>query len=433
METLPSGACASSRATSPPCAARSRSSPSGWTSPSACWRRSGTGRACRRPEGFSPYHRVPRIPGERMKVGVPKETAINERRVALVPETVGRLVQAGLEVLVERGAGEGAFCADELYRAAGATLVPEAGRVLAGADVVVKVQRPAPEEAAQLRAGVVLISFLQAARFPELVRQLAGRRVTTFSMEQVPRLTRAQSMDALSSQATVAGYKAVLVAASASPRLLPMLTTAAGTLAPAKVFVLGAGVAGLQAIATARRLGAVVSAFDVRPAVKEQVESLGAKFLELEIAESAETAGGYAKQLSDETHRRELAFIAQHVKDADIVITTAAIPGTRAPILITAEAVRGMKPGSVIVDLAVETGGNCELAQPGADVIQDGVVILGPLNLPSTLPHDASQMYARNISSFLLHVVKDGALRLDFEDEITRDTCVTHAGEVRKT
>src|SRR6059036_3438758 len=433
METLPSGACASSRATSPPCAARSRSSPSGWTSPSACWRRSGTGRACRRPEGFSPYHRVPRIPGERMKVGVPKETAINERRVALVPETVGRLVQAGLEVLVERGAGEGAFCADELYRAAGATLVPEAGRVLAGADVVVKVQRPAPEEAAQLRAGAVLISFLQAARFPELVRQLAGRRVTTFSMEQVPRLTRAQSMDALSSQATVAGYKAVLVAAAASPRLLPMLTTAAGTLAPAKVFVLGAGVAGLQAIATARRLGAVVSAFDVRPAVKEQVESLGAKFLELQIGEQAETAGGYAQQLSEETHRRELAFIAQHVKDADIVITTAAIPGKRAPILITAEAVRGMKPGSVIVDLAVETGGNCELAQPGADVIQDGVVILGPLNLPSTLPHDASQMYARNISSFLQHIVKDGALQLDFEDEIIRDTCVTHAGEVRKT
>src|SRR5881409_2090752 len=433
METLPSGACASSRATSPPCAARSRSSPSGWTSPSACWRRSGTGRACRRPEGFSPYHRVPRIPGERMKVGVPKETAINERRVALVPETVGRLVQAGLEVLVERGAGEGAFCADELYRAAGATLVPEAGRVLAGADVVVKVQRPAPEEAAQLRAGVVLISFLQAARFPELVRQLAGRRVTTFSMEQVPRLTRAQSMDALSSQATVAGYKAVLVAAAASPRLLPMLTTAAGTLAPAKVFVLGAGVAGLQAIATARRLGAVVSAFDVRPAVKEQVESLGAKFLELEIGESAETAGGYAKQLSDETHRRELAFIAQHVKDADIVITTAAIPGMRAPILITAEAVRGMKPGSVIVHLAAETGGNCELTEPGSDVIRNGVVIIGPANLPSTLPVHASQMYARNISSFLLHVVKDGALRLDFEDEITRDTCVTHAGEVRKT
>src|SRR3989454_2244270 len=264
METLPSGACASSRATSPPCAARSRSSRSGWTSPSACWRRSGTGPACRRPEGFSPYHRVPRIPGERMKVGVPKETAINERRVALVPETVGRLVQAGLEVLVERGAGEGAFCADELYRAAGATLLPDAGRVLAGAEVVVKVQRPAPEEAAQLRAGVVLISFLQAARFPELVRQLAGRRVTTFSMEQVPRLTRAQSMDALSSQATVAGYKAVLVAAAASPRLLPMLTTAAGTLAPAKVFVLGAGVAGVPAVAPAPPLRAGVGAVALR-------------------------------------------------------------------------------------------------------------------------------------------------------------------------
>src|SRR3989441_8948007 len=281
-----------------------------------------------------------------MKVGVPKETAISERRVALVPETVGRLAKGGVEVLVQRGAGEGAFCADELYRAAGATLVPEAGRVLAEADVVVKVQRPAAEEAALLRAGAVVISFLQAARFPELVRQLAERRVTAFSMERVPRLTRAQSMAALPSQATVAGYKAVLVAASASPRLLPMLTTAAGTLAPAKVIVLGAGVSGLQAIARARRLGAVVSAFDVRPAVKEQVQSLGAKFLELEIGEHAEAAGGYAKQLSEETHRRELAFIAQHVKDADIVITTAAIPGQRAPGLITAGAVRARKPGA---------------------------------------------------------------------------------------
>src|SRR2546427_1731013 len=357
METLPSGACASSRATSPPCVARSRNSPSGWTSPSACWRRSGTGLACRRPEGFSPYHRVPRIPGERMKVGVPKETAINERRVALVPETVGRLVQAGLEVLVERGAGEGAFCADELYRAAGATLLPDAGRVLAGAEVVVKVQRPAPEEAAQLRAGVVLISFLQAARFPELVRQLAGRRVTTFSMEQVPRLTRAQSMDALSSQATVAGYKAVLVAAAASPRLLPMLTTAAGTLAPAKVFVLGAGVAGLQAIATARRLGAVVSAFDVRPAVKEQVESLGASFVAPEaVTTAAEAAGGYAAELGEDQQRRELELIHRHIREMDLVITTALIPGRPAPRPITGAMVRGMRSRAVIAVLAAFVG-----------------------------------------------------------------------------
>src|SRR3989441_5616433 len=360
METRPSGACASSRATSPPCAARSRNSPSGWTSPSACWRRSGTGLACRRPEGFSPYHRVPRIPGERMKVGVPKETAINERRVALVPETVGRLVQAGLEVLVERGAGEGAFCADELYRAAGATLLPDAGRVLAGADVVVKVQRPAPEEAAQLRAGVVLISFLQAARFPELVRQLAGRGVTTFSMEQVPRLTRAQSMDALSSQATVAGYKAVLVAAAASPRLLPMLTTAAGTLAPAKGFVLGAGVAGLQAIATARRLGAVVSAFDVRPAVKEQVESLGASFVAPEaVTAAAEAAGGYAAGLGPGPQGRGGRLIHPPIPRDGPVLPTPLIPGRPAPRLITGAMVLGMMGGALIVGLAAAAGRNC--------------------------------------------------------------------------
>jgi len=257
--------------------------------------------------------------------------------------------------------------------------------------------------------------------------------VTAFSLALLPRITRAQPMDVLSSQATVAGYKAVLLAAAATGRFFPMLVTAAGTLPPARVLVLGAGVAGLQAIATARRLGAVVSAFDVRAAVKEQVESLGAKFLEMQIGEQAEAAGGYAKQLSEETHRRELAFLGQAVKDADIVITTAAIPGRRAPILITADAVRGMKPGAVIVDLAAETGGNCEVTEPGNEVRHSGVLVLGPLNLPSTLPLHASQMYARNISSFLLHVVRDGKLVVDFDDEIIRDTCVTHAGEVRKT
>ena len=240
-------------------------------------------------------------------------------------------------------------------------------------------------------------------------------------------------MDVLSSQATVAGYKSVLLAAATAGRFFPMLVTAAGSLPPARVLVLGAGVAGLQAIATARRLGAVVSAFDVRPAVKEQVESLGAKFVEMRIDEAAETAGGYAQELSQDTHRRELAFIAQQVKDADIVITTAAIPGKRAPILVTADAVRAMKPGSVIVDLAVDTGGNCELTEPGKEAVHGGVVVLGPTNLASSLPYHASQMYARNISSFLLHVVKDGALRLDFDDEIIRDTCVTHGGEVRKS
>src|SRR6266700_2262895 len=343
-----------------------------------------------------------------MKIGVPKETAANERRVALVPDTAGRLVKTGLEVVVEQGAGTAAAFPDDAYRAAGAGLVATPAAVFGGSDVVLKVQPPAPAEVALCREGAALVAVFQPAAERDVVA-------------------------ALSSQATVAGYKAVLLAATTAGRLFPMLVTAAGTLPPARVLVLGAGVAGLQAIATARRLGAVVSAFDVRPAVKEQVESLGAKFLQLEIAEQAETAGGYAKELSEETHRRELAFIAQQAKDADVVITTAAIPGKRAPVLITAEAVRGMKPGSVIVDLAVETGGNCELTEAGHDVVRNGVLILGPLNLPSTLPLHASQMYARNISSFVSLLIKDGALRLDFDDEIVRDTCVTHAGEVRKT
>src|SRR6266568_1270922 len=364
-----------------------------------------------------------------MKIGVPKETAANERRVALTPDVAGRLVKGGFAVLVERGAGEAASFGDDAFGAAGATLVATAAEVFGQSDIVLKVQPPSAQEVRLSREGGALV---EPSAEPETVSQLAARRVTAFSLALLPRVTRAQPMDVLSSQATVAGYKAVLLAAAATGRFFPMLVTAAGTLSPARVLVLGAGVAGLQAIATARRLGAVVSAFDVRPAVKEQVESLGARFLELEVGEQAEAAGGYAKQLSEETHRRELAFLAQQVQDADVVITTAAIPGKRAPLLVSADAVRGMKPGSVIVDLAVETGGNCELTEAGADVVRHGVTILGPLNLPSTLPYHASQMYARNISSFLLHVVKDGVLRLDFEDAITRDTCVTHAGEVRK-
>ena len=367
-----------------------------------------------------------------MKIGVPKETAANERRVALVPDTVGRLVKAGLEVVVEQGAGAAAAFPDDAYRAAGAALAATPADVFGKSDVVLKVQPPTAAEVALCREGTALVAVFQPAAERDVVAALAARKVTAFSLALLPRITRAQPMDVLSSQATVAGYKAVLLAATTAGRLFPMLVTAAGTLPPARVLVLGAGVAGLQAIATARRLGGVVSAFDVRPAVKEQVESLGAKFLQLEIAEQAETAGGYAKQLSEETHRRELAFIAQHVKDADVVITTAAIPGKRAPILITADAVRGMKPGAVIVDLAAETGGNCELTEPGREVRRDGVVVLGPLNLPSTVPLDASQMYARNVASFLLHVTREGKLVVDFDDEIIRETCVTHAGEVRK-
>src|SRR5690348_17231203 len=368
-----------------------------------------------------------------MKLGVPKETAAGERRVSLTPEVAGRLVKSGLVVVVERGAGEAAAFGDDAYRAAGATAQASAADILEQSDIVLKVQPPSVAEARRLREGSALVAVFQPAAEKESVSQLAARKVTAFSLALLPRITRAQGMDVLSSQATVAGYKAVLLAAAASSRLFPMLVTAAGTLAPARVLVLGAGVAGLQAIATARRLGAVVAAFDVRAAVKEQVESLGAKFLELQLGEQAEAAGGYAKELSEETHRRELAFIGEHVRDADVVITTAAIPGKRAPILITAEAVRGMKPGAVIVDLAAETGGNCEVTKPGTDVREGNALVLGPLNLPSTVPLHASQMYARNASSFLLHVTRDGKLVVDFDDEIIRETCVTHAGEVRKT
>jgi proton-translocating NAD(P)+ transhydrogenase subunit alpha len=363
-----------------------------------------------------------------MNVGVPKETAVHERRVALVPEAAGRLVKAGQAVIVEAGAGIAAGFADEAYTAVGAK-VGDAWT----ADLVCKVQKPSPAEVGKLRAGAALVGMLQAATSADLLKQLAERKVTAFSLELLPRITRAQPMDVLSSQATVAGYKAVLIAAETAPKFFPMLVTAAGTLPPARVLVLGAGVAGLQAIATARRLGAVVSAFDVRPAVKEQVESLGAKFLAMEDKVEAEGTGGYAKELSADQHRKELEFLAQSVKDADVVITTAAIPGKRAPILVTRAAVEGMRPASVIVDLAAESGGNCELTQAGTPVVHRGVTVLGPVNLPATVPLHASQMYARNVSSFLGHITKDGKLQLDFADEITKATCVTHDGKVLRS
>ncbi len=363
-----------------------------------------------------------------MKFGVPKETVAGERRVALVPDTVAKLVKDGHELVVELGAGVAAGFPDNAYRAAGATL----GDAWA-ADIVCKVQLPSSAEVAKLRENTALIGMLQAATSADLLRQLAQRRITAFSLELLPRITRAQAMDVLSSQATAAGYKAVLLAAGTVPKFFPMLVTAAGTLSPARVLVLGAGVAGLQAIATARRLGAIVSAFDVRPAVKEQVESLGAKFLVMEEKVEAEGAGGYAKELSEDQHRRELEFLARSVKDADVVITTAAIPGKRAPILVTRAAVDGMRAGAMIVDLAAETGGNCELTQAGKTVEHHGVTILGPVNLPATLPLHASQMYARNVWSFLTHLVKEGKLQLDFTDEITKGTCVTHDGKVLKS
>ena len=366
-----------------------------------------------------------------MIVGVLKETAVGERRVAAVPDTVGRLKKAGLDVMVEAGAGQGAAFADEAYRAAAANVVPEAARVWRESDVILKVQKPLAGESDLLRSGSTLIGMLYPLANPDLVGALARRRVTSFSLDLLPRITRAQPMDVLSAMSTVAGYKAVLLAAAASPRFFPMLVTAAGTLAPARVLVLGAGVAGLQAIATARRLGAVVQAFDVRPAAREQVESLGATFIAPEaVSAEGEGAGGYAKQLSEDQHKRELELIHQHIRDVDIVIATALIPGKPAPVLITKAMVQDMKPGAVIVDLAAEAGGNCVMTKPGEDVKQNGVTIMGPLNLPATLPGHASQMYARNVAAFLLHLVKDGKLVPDFADEITRATCVTHDGQI---
>jgi NAD(P) transhydrogenase subunit alpha len=363
-----------------------------------------------------------------MRVGVAKETAVGERRVALVPDTVGKLSEAGVQVLVQEGAGDAAAFRNVDYESAGAGVVAD---VFAEADLLAKVQKPSSEEIARLREGTVLVAFLQPLVDPEVVRALADRRVSAFSMDSIPRITRAQPMDALSSQSTVAGYKAVLLAASALGRFFPMLTTAAGTIPPARVLVLGAGVAGLQAIATARRLGAVVSAFDVRPVVKEQVESLGASFLELDV-EGAEGLGGYAVALSEDQHAREQELIARHTHESDAVITTALIPGQPAPILLTAEAVRGMRPGSVIVDLAAEAGGNCEATEPGSTIVRDGITIVGELNLPSAMPTHASQMYSRNVYAFLTHLLEDGELKLDFDDEITRETCVTHDGRVLK-
>src|SRR5436189_5050743 len=362
-----------------------------------------------------------------MRIGVVRETTPGERRVSLVPDTVGRLAKGGNEVVVERGAGQASSFPDRMYTEAGATI----GDVWS-AEMVLKVARPSDEEIGKLRTGTVLIAFLSPLTNHSLVRDLARRGVTALSMDAIPRITRAQPMDALSSQATVAGYKAVLLAAAALPRFFPMLTTAAGTIAPAKAFIIGAGVAGVQAIATARRLGAVVEAFDTRPVVKEQAQSLGAKFLEVDLGETGEGTGGYAKELSEEAHRKEVELLAKAVKENDIVITTAAIPGRPAPKLITADMVRSMKPGSVIVDLAAETGGNSELTEPGKVIDVDGVRIDGTTNLPSTMPYHASQMYSRNIQSLLgLLITKEGKLNLDMDDDVIKGTVIPKGGDVR--
>jgi NAD(P) transhydrogenase subunit alpha len=364
-----------------------------------------------------------------VKVAIPKETAQDERRVALVPDTATKMVAAGLEVSVESGAGSSAFVPDEAYEAVGVKVVTGAADLLRDADVVLKVQAPSLAEVELLQKGAVLISFLQPTTQGEIVTALAKHGVTAFSLELVPRISRAQSMDALSSQASAAGYKAVLMAAGRLGKFFPMMMTAAGTVAPARVLVMGAGVAGLQAIATARRLGAVVSAYDVRPAAKDDVKSLGATFIELPL-EAQEGQGGYAKEQSEEFLRKQRELIGEHIAKSDVVITTAAIPGRRAPLLVTAEMVKGMRPGSIIVDLAAETGGNVELTKAGEDIDVGGVTIIGTRNVPSTMPLHASQLYARNVANLLLHLVKDGAINLDFADEITKGACVTHDGEI---
>ena len=372
-----------------------------------------------------------------MKIAVPKEIVAGERRVALVPDAAGRLVKAGHEVTVEAGAGTAAYFPDALYRDAGATLVTDTAALWNAAEMILKVQKPVQNpalgrhEVELMREGTVLVSQLQSLTSPDLVRMLAARRITSFGMEAIPRISRAQSMDVLSSQATVAGYKAVLIAADTLGRFFPLLMTAAGTIAPARVFVLGAGVAGLQAIATARRLGAVVEAFDVRPVVKEQVESLGAKFVMLEQGQiEAAGAGGYAKELSEEQHRLEVEMLARHAKDSDVIITTAAIPGRKAPVLITADMVNQMRAGSVIVDLAAETGGNCEVTRAGETVVQNGVIVMGPLNVPSLIPLHASQMYSKNVTNLLALLMPKNVLQLNFDDEIIAGTCITHEGRV---
>jgi NAD(P) transhydrogenase subunit alpha len=363
-----------------------------------------------------------------MIVGVPLETAPGERRVALVPDLVPKLTAAGLEVHVQQGAGAAAGFLDDAYRDKGARLEAD---VFANADILLKAQPPSPGETGALKEGATLIGFLQPYSNTAGIRALADRKVTAFAMELMPRITRAQSMDALSAMSTIAGYKAVLLAANALPKLFPLLMTAAGTVTAARAFIIGAGVSGLQAIGTARRLGAVVEAYDTRPVVREQVESLGAKFVELPLeTKDAEEKTGYAKAQTEEFYERQRQLMAKCVAASDVVITTALIPGKRAPVLITEEAVRGMRPGSVIVDLAAEQGGNCALTEPGKEVVKHGVALIGPLNLPSSVPQHASQMYARTVMNYLLHLFKGGSLQVDTTDELTRGPLVTHKGEI---
>ncbi len=363
-------------------------------------------------------------------VAVCRERADGERRVALTPEETGRLSEKGARVRVERGAGTPAGFPDESYALAGAELVADAAAALDGAGVVLRVAPPSAEEIAALPASALVISYLRPLDEPEVVRALAARGVSALAIELVPRITRAQTMDALSSQANVAGYRAVLVASTHLPRYFPLLMTAAGTVPPAKVLVLGAGVAGLQSIATARRLGAVVSAFDVRPAVREQVESLGATFLEVELPEAGEASGGYAQELSEEAQRLQRELLAEHIAGSDVVVTTALVPGRPAPKLIAADMVAAMRPGSVIVDLAAEAGGNCELTEPGATVVRENVTIVGDRNPAAAMPYDASRLYARNVTELLGVCLHDGRVEITADDDVIAGCLVCHGGAV---
>lgn len=363
-----------------------------------------------------------------MNVAVPKESAPGECRVAVTPDIAGRLVKSGLQVTVESGAGAAAGFLDDAYRNEGASIAPDAAALYGGGDFVLKVQRPSAQEIAGLRKGSALIAFLQPLVYPADAAALAKQGVTSFSMDAIPRISRAQSMDALSSQSTVAGYKSVLLAANALPKFFPMLMTAAGMIRPARVLVLGAGVAGLQAIATAHRLGAVVTGFDLRAATKEQVESLGASFISPPI--TGEGAGGYARELTADEQAANREALGKAVADSDVVITTALVPGRKAPLLITDAMVKAMRPGSVVVDLAAEAGGNCECTSPGENIDAHDVHILGPFNVPSSMPQHASQLYAKNVNALFTHLVKDGALNLDMADEITKGVCITRDGAI---
>lgn len=367
-----------------------------------------------------------------MKIAVPRESVANERRIALLPDTIKRLVGRKLEVVVESGAGVASGASDADYRAAGAQI--SAGSPLADADVVVKIHAPSQQEVLQLKEGSTIISLLYPMTNPSLVEALRAQKVTALSLDSIPRTTLAQMMDVLSSQATIAGYRAVIIAAEALPKMFPMLMTAAGTISPARVVVLGAGVAGLQAIATARRLGAVVEAADVRKVVKEQVESIGARFIEVDSSEDAQGAGGYAKEVSDDYKAKQAALVLERLSRCDICITTALIPGRKAPILLTAEMVKAMRPGSVVVDMAAEQGGNCELTKPGERIVVGGVTIIGELNLASQMAVHASQLFSRNVEKLLLHLLnkESSAFKLDVSDEITRGVLITKNGEIVK-